>query len=217
MLGKGWAFAAALLVVQGASAVIVHQIEPQGNGPVVGDPNVTILTGWDVGIDVRDPDFWIESSLEASIDASWLTQYRFEPFSPNLEPPRNPVSDTDAFSNFFSTARHFPNDTEFMGPPGYSFDVRSAVRGLLDVSWSSADPADGAGPFALFRLAIMQDADAPALTTEPIGPLVVSITGFSRTNLEGKVPFSLALYQVPEPGGLAAMLVFGALAGRRRG
>jgi hypothetical protein len=195
-----------LAAAHSAFAGTLGFLRPVGDFPA-SEPNV-IVSVWDFGIDMEDPDFWLSTIFQA---AALDSAYGFTNIRDELQPPQNPVEKADIFGTYFSTAQQFPNNTTFEGAPTYIFDFLSANSRLLSASWQSGSPADGIGPsIVLFRMTIARSAAAPALTATPNGPAIVSLSGQIFTNDFGGLDFDMGLYQVPEPS--AALLMFAGFA-----
>lgn len=176
----------------------------------------------DLRLDMSADDDWTSTVMTATLVQGNKT---LNPRTPTLAPADwfdgDPApTGALAWRNARSSPSNWPND----------FNDDSSISGLLpggtvadnaftNVGWFDTNTDDGAD-FTLFRFAIRNaQAGKPDLTLTNTGIPVLTITGTHtfRNSAGTLIPFSLTVYQVPEPATIG-LLALGGLAGllRRR-
>ena len=178
-----------LLIVLGLAPAAgytgLHVIFPVGSITSPSEPN-EIIEIWDVGVRIVPPELWLFSSLQFGIVPAPTFTHQFGPAQPFLEPPMNPVPFDQLYTNFFSTARNFPNNPVYEGPSNFDASVFAMSSTSMDLEWRTFSPnEEGVGPeFVLFRLAIAHARGLGPLTLTNTGLPVISIQGSSETTEE---------------------------------
>lgn len=176
----------------------------------------------DLRLDMDGNDDWTSTVLTATLVQPEKT---LNPRTSTLAPAAwfdgdPPLTGQNAYRNQRSSPSNWPND----------FEDDTSISGLLpggtvtdtaftSIGWFDTNTDDGAD-FTLFRFAIRNNqAGKPDLTLTNTGIPVLTITGTHtfRNSAGTLIPFSLTVYQVPEPATMG-LLALGGLAGllRRR-
>ncbi|RMF81736.1 MAG: hypothetical protein D6744_06805 [Planctomycetota bacterium] len=175
----------------------IHLIFPLGSIPSPSEPN-EIIEIWDVGVRIVPPELWLFSSMQLLIVPGPAMTHQFGPTTPGLAPPMNPVPPDLVYTNFFSTARNFPNNLVYDGPGNFDASVFALSTTRMDLEWRTFSPGEeGVGPeFVLFRMAIAHPRGLPPLTQTNTGLPVVSISGSTDTT-EETTALGFTLYSQP--------------------
>lgn len=180
------------------------------NGASV-DCTVTIVDV--VRPEILPEDGWAGiASLNVTLDPAAFDQYIFGP-NTVLPPPTAAVS-PELYSTFVTSPNLVPNVPQ-ADPAGLEYSGE-AISTAISISWSDVSASGFSGEFLLARIAIASLPGAPALTLEPIGPLVATIEVTSQ-NLMTTDTGVFMVYQAPEPTSLALGLTVAALGRGFRG
>jgi len=176
----------------------------------------------DLRLDMGADDDWTSTILTATVGGvDKVLQPRVSTLEPASWFDGDPqLTGASAYRNQRSSPSNWPND--YQDDTSISNMLPGAVvsdTAFTNIGWFDTNTDDGAD-FTLFRFALRtSNANKPALTLANTGVIALTINGTHTMADSGGtlIPFSLTVYQVPEPATLG-LLALGGLAGliRRR-